>query len=157
MKFNRLHHACAIALVAFAPFAIAQTATTSGSNAAASATSGNKSAVSTKGSGTAQTTTPAGSMSQQGDASATDKGAGGATAPRHNMSHDSMSHNTMSHDAKAHDATTHAAKRHARSTGTQAAAHASSPYHDALKHCMEGATTQRDSCIDQAINQYGRT
>ena len=154
MKFDCLHHACAIALVAFAPFAFAQTATTSGSNAAASATSGNKSAVSTKGSGTAQTTTPAGSMSAQGGASATDKGTSGGTT-----SHDTMSHDTMSKDAGAHDSTTHATKRarHARSTGTHAATHADSPYHDALKRCMEGATAQRDSCIDQAINQYGRT
>jgi len=154
MKLVCLHHACAIALVAFAPFAIAQTATTSGGNAAASATRGDKSTVSTKGSGTAQATTPAGSMAAQGGASATDKGAGGGTA-----SHD-MSHDAMSHDANAHETTTHAAKaraRHARTTGTHAASHADSPYHDALKHCMEGAAAQRDGCIDQAISQYGRS
>lgn len=31
------------------------------------------------------------------------------------------------------------------------------PYHAALKRCVEGSADQRESCIDQAISQYGRS
>jgi hypothetical protein len=145
MKLHCLHQACAVALFAVAPLVAAQApapqAATSGTNASASATSGNQSTMSTKGSGKAQATTPAGTTTAQGGASA-ETGAPQGSA----MSHDMDS----THAMKAH-------KRHAHASGnpSHAASHPDTPYHGALKRCAEGPADQRDSCIDQAIRQYG--
>lgn len=48
-------------------------------------------------------------------------------------------------------------KRHARPRMQHdAASHGSeTPYHAALKRCVEGPAGQRESCIDQAISQHG--
>jgi len=46
------------------------------------------------------------------------------------------------------------ARMHSRSGSTR---DNESPYHAALKQCVEGPANQRDHCIDQAINQYGRS
>ena len=48
--------------------------------------------------------------------------------------------------------------RHAHAkTREHSAKESETPYQAALKQCVEGPAGQRDSCIDQAISQYGRS
>jgi hypothetical protein len=63
-----------------------------------------------------------------------------------------------SHDTSSTHATKpHKHSAHVSGTSTQTMSHGDSPYQAALKRCVEGPANQRDSCIDQAITQYGRT
>jgi hypothetical protein len=51
-----------------------------------------------------------------------------------------------------------ASAHHARgSTHTASASNSEdSQYRSALRRCVEGPQSQRDSCIDRAISQYGK-
>jgi hypothetical protein len=63
----------------------------------------------------------------------------------------------MSDTSRTHATKPHKHSAHVSGSSTQTMSHSDSPYHAALKRCVEGPANQRDSCIDQAISQYGRT
>jgi hypothetical protein len=75
---------------------------------------------------------------------------------------DAGTHASASASAKADTGSKHAksgmrhahAKMHAHERSAKAG---DTPYHAALKQCVEGPSGQRDNCIDQAISQYGRS
>lgn len=71
--------------------------------------------------------------------------ANAATAP----TDASAAHTAMTGMRRKQADKAHAAPRRVAST--------ESPYQAALKRCVEGPQAQRDSCIDQAISQYGRS
>jgi len=62
---------------------------------------------------------------------------------------------------KAHATGKHAMTHHAKRHGSQASANAEtsgpdSQYKAALRQCVTGPASQRDSCLDQAISRYAR-
>ena len=61
-------------------------------------------------------------------------------------------HMTNEHKASGHAKATHGM----RNTASAEGATADSPYKAALRRCVTGPESQRDSCLDQAIAQYGR-
>lgn len=61
----------------------------------------------------------------------------------------------MKHGAKTH-ATAKKAHHASHKMSMSESNNADSAYRAALRQCVTGPTSQRDSCLDQAIERYGR-
>ena len=66
----------------------------------------------------------------------------------------SPAHARAQHATKKH-ATAHHAMRHGKQTSAEATG-TDTAYKAALRRCVTGPESARDSCLDQAISQYGR-
>lgn len=77
------------------------------------------------------------------------------TAPKTHSTMKKSSTATRSHMASRGTATHRASARHERSTHAMASNGADSAYRAALRRCVTGAESQRDSCLDEAIARYG--
>jgi hypothetical protein len=88
------------------------------------------------------------------DKSGTSAAASANTAKAHSTMKKSSTA-AKSHMASRGTATHRAAARHERSTHAMASNGADSSYRAALRRCVTGPEPQRDSCLDQAIAQYG--
>jgi hypothetical protein len=89
--------------------------------------------------------------SSAGNAASPPASAGATTAHGAGHTGDARHSGTARHTGPSRHA--HAGK-HARTASTKAA---ETPYRAALKQCVQGPASQRDSCIDQAVSQYGHS
>jgi hypothetical protein len=87
---------------------------------------------------------------QSSTGGATSPAPAAATAPAAKPGATHAAHHKHAHHAASHKTTHHAANAGATSA-------AGGDYHAALKSCVSGPASQRDSCLDSAIARYGRS